>query len=43
MSIEEISDRLGFQSTAYFRKIMKEYKGKAPAEIRKAKQGGGLI
>ena len=43
MSIEEISDRLGFQSTAYFRKIMKQYKGKAPAEIRKAKQGGGLI
>ena len=40
MSIEEISDRLGFQSTAYFRKIMKEYKGKNPSHIRKEEKDG---
>ena len=34
-SIQEISDTLGFSSTSYFRKIFKEYTGKAPLQIRK--------
>ena len=36
LTVEEISDRLGFQSVAYFRKIIKEQTGKTPSEIRKA-------
>ena len=35
LSIEEISDRVGFQSTAYFRKIVKAQTGKTPTELRK--------
>ena len=35
LSIEEISDRVGFQSVAYFRKIIKAQTGKTPTEIRK--------
>lgn len=34
LSIEEISDRIGFQSVAYFRKILKQETGKTPTEIR---------
>ncbi|MBQ2940252.1 MAG: AraC family transcriptional regulator [Clostridia bacterium] len=34
-SVQEISDRLGFSSTSYFRKILKAYTGKTPREIRK--------
>ena len=33
--IEEISDKLGFPNTAYFRKIVKRYTGKTPSAIRK--------
>jgi AraC family transcriptional regulator of arabinose operon len=35
MSVEEISDSLGFPNTAYFRKIVKRYTGKTPSVIRK--------
>ncbi|MBQ9113185.1 MAG: helix-turn-helix transcriptional regulator [Clostridia bacterium] len=34
-SVEEISDRVGFQSVAYFRRIIKEQTGKTPSQIRK--------
>lgn len=34
LSIEEISDRIGFQSVAYFRKVLKRHTGKTPTEIR---------
>ncbi len=35
LSIEEVSERVGFQSTAYFRKIVKEQTGKTPTQLRK--------
>ena len=35
LSVEEISDSLGFPNTAYFRKIVKRYTGKTPSTIRK--------
>lgn len=35
LSVQEISDRLGFSSTSYFRKTLKAYTGKAPLEIRR--------
>ena len=35
LSIEEISARLGFCSSAYFRKVVKEQTGKTPRQIRK--------
>ena len=35
LSVEEISDKLGFPNTAYFRKIVKRYTGKTPSVIRK--------
>ncbi|MBE6602005.1 MAG: helix-turn-helix transcriptional regulator [Ruminococcaceae bacterium] len=34
LSVEEISDRVGFQSVAYFRKIVRKNTGKTPTEIR---------
>jgi len=34
-SVQEISDKLGFSSTSYFRKEMKRFYGKTPREIRK--------
>ena len=34
LSIEQISDRVGFQSVAYFRKVVKEITQKTPTEIR---------
>ena len=43
LSVEEISGKLGFQSTAYFRKIVKEHKGLTPAEIRKNSRMGENI
>ena len=33
--VQEISDTLGFSSTSYFRKVLKEQIGKTPSEIRK--------
>ena len=33
--VEEISSRLRFSSTAYFRKILKKYTGMTPSQIRK--------
>ena len=33
--IEEISTALGFSSSAYFRKVMREHTGMTPREIRK--------
>ena len=35
MSIEEISTRLGYNTSSYFRKIIKEYTGSTPLKIRK--------
>lgn len=35
MSVEEISNRLLFSSSSYFRKILRKYKNKTPREIRK--------
>ena len=35
ISIEEVSSRLGFSSSSYFRKILKIEKGKTPRQIRK--------
>lgn len=35
LPIEEISERVGFQSVAYFRKLFKEECGKTPTEIRR--------
>ena len=35
LSVEEISERIGFQSVAYFRKIVKEQTNKTPTEIRR--------
>ena len=39
LSVQEISDRLGFSSTSYFRKTLKAHTGKAPLEIRKESTG----
>jgi len=35
LTVEEISERIGFKSTVYFRKILKDRTGKTPTEIRK--------
>lgn len=36
LSVQEISDSLGFSSTSYFRKILQSHIGKTPSAIRKA-------
>lgn len=36
LSIEAVSDRLGFSSASYFRKILLKYTGKTPTTLRKA-------
>lgn len=38
MSVEEISERLGFSSAAYFRKVLRSFCGKIPREMRKDKK-----
>ena len=38
LSVEEISDRLGFSSPAYFRAVLRKSVGKAPRDIRRAAQ-----
>lgn len=38
-SVQEISDRLGFSSVSYFRKILKKQTGRSPRDIRKHTQG----
>lgn len=35
LPIEEIAERIGIQTTAYFRKLVKEKTGKTPTQIRK--------
>ncbi len=35
LSIQEISDQLGFSSTSYFRKILHRHTGKTPTQIRR--------
>lgn len=35
LSVEEISARLGFSSSSYFRKIFRKHTGKAPLQVRK--------
>lgn len=37
LSIEEISESLGFNSSAYFRRLFKKYIGISPSEYKKAK------
>lgn len=37
LSVEEISERLCFSSAAYFRKVLHEFYGKTPRELRKNK------
>lgn len=34
-SVQEISDGLGFSSSAYFRKVLRQHMGKTPMQIRK--------
>lgn len=38
LSVEEISSRLGFSSSSYFRKVLKSETGKTPSQIRKAQR-----
>ena len=38
LSVEEISNRLGFSSSSYFRKVLKKETGKTPLQLRKAKR-----
>ena len=35
-SVQEISDGLGFSSTSYFRKLLHQFTGKTPTQLRKA-------
>ena len=35
LSIEEVSSRLGFESSTYFRRIFKAYVGYTPTEYRR--------
>lgn len=37
LTVEEISERLGFSSAAYFRKVLRKVIGKAPKEMRKGR------
>lgn len=36
MSVQDISDRLGFSSASYFRKVLYRHMGKTPTQLRKA-------
>ena len=38
LSVEEISTRLGFNTAAYLRKLVKQYAGKTPQQIRRENQ-----
>ena len=38
LSVEEISNRLGFSSSSYFRKVLKKETGKTPLQIRKVRR-----
>ena len=38
MKIEDVASRLGFESTAYFRKIFKATHGKTPSEIKRQRR-----
>lgn len=40
LSVERISDRLGFSDPGYFRKIFRRYTGKTPTEVRREHQSG---
>lgn len=40
LSVEQISDRLGFSDPGYFRKIFRRYTDKAPTEVRRERQVG---
>ncbi len=39
-SIEEISERLGFETAIYFRRLFKAQTGKTPCEYRKTVRDG---
>lgn len=39
LSVQEVSDTLGFSSTSYFRKTLKLHTGQSPREIRKSAHG----
>ena len=36
MSVQDISDALGFSSASYFRKVLRSHYGKTPSQLRKA-------
>lgn len=38
LSVEEISERLSFSSSSYFRKVMRKHTGMTPGEIRRRGQ-----
>lgn len=38
MTVEDVASRLGFESTAYFRKIFKATHGKTPSEIKRQRK-----
>ena len=40
LPIEVISDRVGFQSVAYFRRLLRAHTGKTPGAIRRERDGG---
>lgn len=39
LSVQEISDTLGFSSTSYFRKTLRRHTGQSPRELRKSAHG----
>lgn len=38
LSVEEISSRLGFSSSSYFRKVLRQHTGKTPRQLRSSSQ-----
>ncbi len=36
LSVEQVSERMGFSSSSYFRKVFKKYAGVSPSDIRKS-------
>lgn len=38
LSVEEVSSRLGFSSSSYFRKVLRQHTGKTPRQLRSSSQ-----
>ncbi len=36
LSVEQVSDRMGFSSSSYFRKVFKKYTGVSPSDVKKS-------